>query len=174
MLDGLRENDWTAPRNLRRELRLSRRPSVSWSMLRSAPSGRNWPRRSALTLADCKALQDARPSTGLYRGFSGEGDEDFLERHFTDNDADPASILEEQGRQAAAGLGHWPPSRARENDDGALLRTGPPTCARSARSWGWGKSRVCQLPGRAIAHLRAQIVGEVPKAAKRLKEKARG
>jgi hypothetical protein len=47
MLDGLRENDWL-PRNLRRECAVSRRPSVSWSMLTAGrrQSG-NWPRRSA-------------------------------------------------------------------------------------------------------------------------------
>ena len=39
---------------------------------------------------------------------------------------------------------------------------------------GVSESRVCQLHSQAIARLRAQIVGEVPKAAKRLKEKARG
>jgi RNA polymerase sigma factor for flagellar operon FliA len=36
------------------------------------------------------------------------------------------------------------------------------------------ESRVCQLHSQAIARLRAKITGEVPKAAKRRKETARG
>jgi len=39
---------------------------------------------------------------------------------------------------------------------------------------GVSESRVCQLHSQAIARLRTQITGEVPKAAKRRKEKASG
>jgi RNA polymerase sigma factor for flagellar operon FliA len=174
MLDGLRENDWL-PRNLRRELR---RIEAAISQLEHAhgraPSERELAEALGMTLADYqKTLQDARGHQLVYiEDFSGEGDEDFLERHFTDNDADPASILEERGvkQLLVSAIGRF---RARENDDGALLRTGPQP-ARDRRGHGVSESRVCQLHSQAIARLRAQIVGEVPKAAKRLKEKARG
>jgi hypothetical protein len=41
-----------------------------------------------------KTLQDARGHQLVYfEDFAGDGDEDFLERHFTDNDADPPAIF---------------------------------------------------------------------------------
>ena len=51
-----------------------------------------------MTLADYqKTLQDARGHQLVYfEDFVGEGDEDFLERHLTDDNADPAEILAEQ------------------------------------------------------------------------------
>jgi RNA polymerase sigma factor for flagellar operon FliA len=138
MLDGLRENDWL-PRNLRRELR---RIETAINQLEHehgrAPSERELAEALGMTLADYqKTLQDARGHQLVYiEDFSGEGDEDFLERHFTDNDADPASHPGGAGRQAAAGLGHWPLARAREADDGASITNRTSTCAKSARSWG--------------------------------------
>jgi RNA polymerase sigma factor for flagellar operon FliA len=115
MLDGLRENDWL-PRNLRRELR---RIEAAISQLEHAhgraPSERELAEALGMTLADYqKTLQDARGHQLVYiEDFSGEGDEDFLERHFTDNDADPASILEERGvkQLLVSAIGRLPSAR---------------------------------------------------------------
>ena len=175
MLDGLRENDWL-PRNLRRELR---RIEAAISQLEHAhgraPSERELAEALGMTLADYqKSLQDARGHQLVYiEDFSGDGDEDFLERHFTDNDADPASILEEQGikQLLVAAIGSLP---EREKMMMALYYEQDLNLREIGEVMGVSESRVCQLHSQAIARLRAQIVGEVPKAAKRLKEKARG
>ena len=175
MLDGLRENDWL-PRNLRRELR---RIEAAISQLEHAhgraPSERELAEALGMTLADYqKTLQDARGHQLVYiEDFSGEGDEDFLERHFTDNDADPASILEERGvkQLLVSAIGRLP---EREKMMMALYYEQDLNLREIGEVMGVSESRVCQLHSQAIARLRAQIVGEVPKAAKRLKEKARG
>jgi RNA polymerase sigma factor for flagellar operon FliA len=127
-----------------------------------------------MTLADYqKTLQDARGHQLVYiEDFSGEGDEDFS------SGISPITMpIRRASWKSGASSSCWSRPlaafRARENDDGALLRTGPQP-ARDRRGHGVSESRVCQLHSQAIARLRAQIVGEVPKAAKRLKEKARG
>ena len=175
MLDGLRENDWL-PRNLRRELR---RIEAAINQLEHAhgraPSERELAEALGMTLADYqKTLQDARGHQLVYiEDFSGEGDGDFLERHFTDNDADPASILEERGvkQLLVSAIGRLP---EREKMMMALYYEQDLNLREIGEVMGVSESRVCQLHSQAIARLRAQIVGEVPKAAKRLKEKARG
>lgn len=173
MLDGLRENDWL-PRNLRRELR---RIEAAISQLEHAhgraPSERELAEALGMTLADYqKTLQDARGHQLVYiEDFSGEGDEDFLERHFTDNDADPASILEERGvkQLLVSAIGRLP---EREKMMMALYYEQDLNLREIGEVMGVSESRVCQLHSQAIARLRSQIVGEIPKAAKRRKEKA--
>ena len=140
-----------------------------------APSERELAEALGMTLADYqKTLQDARGHQLVYiEDFSGDGDEDFLERHFTDNDADPASILEERGvkQLLVSAIGRLP---EREKMMMALYYEQDLNLREIGEVMGVSESRVCQLHSQAIARLRAQIVGEVPKAAKRLKEKARG
>ena len=83
MLDGLRENDWL-PRNLRRELR---RIESAINQLEHAhgraPTERELAEALGMTLAEYqKTLQEARGHQLVYlEDFSGDGDEDFLDRH---------------------------------------------------------------------------------------------
>jgi RNA polymerase sigma factor for flagellar operon FliA len=128
-----------------------------------------------MSLADYqKTLQDARGHQLVYfDDFAGDGDEDFLERHFTDNDADPAVILEDRGVQAAlvAAIGQLP---EREKLMMALYYEQDLNLREIGEVMGVTESRVCQLHSQAIARLRSQIAGEVPKVVKRRKEKASG
>ena len=173
MLDGLRENDWL-PRNLRRELR---RIETAMSQLEHehgrAPSERELAEALGMTLADYqKTLQDARGHQIVYlEDFSGSGDEDF--RHFTDNDADPVSILEDQGvkAQLVSAISQLP---EREKLMMALYYEQDLNLREIGEVMGVTESRVCQLHSQAIARLRAQITGEIPAAKKRRKEKACG
>lgn len=105
--------------------------------------------------------------------FSGSGDEDFLERHFTDNDADPVSILEDQGvkAQLVSAISQLP---EREKLMMALYYEQDLNLREIGEVMGVTESRVCQLHSQAIARLRAQITGEIPAAKKRRKEKACG
>lgn len=175
ILDGLRENDWL-PRNLRRELR---RIEATINQLEhahgGAPSERELADALGMSLADYqKTLQDARGHQLVYlEDFAGDGDEDYLERHFTDNEADPAAILEDQGIKAmlVAAIGQLP---ERERLMMALYYEQDLNLREIGEVMGVTESRVCQLHSQAIARLRAKITGEVPKAVKRRKEPARG
>ncbi|MCL2344597.1 MAG: RNA polymerase sigma factor FliA [Desulfobulbus sp.] len=175
MLDGLRENDWL-PRNLRRELR---RIETAIGQLEHehgrAPSEGELAAALDMSLADYQhTLQEARGHQILYYDdFTGEGDESFLDRHLTDDAADPAAILEDRNlRQslvaAIAGL----PERERlmmslyYEQDLNLREIG--------EVMGVTESRVCQLHSQAVARLRARIAGELPKAAGKRKGKTLG
>jgi len=175
MLDGLRENDWL-PRQLRRELR---RIEAMINQLEHehgrAPSERELADALGMTLADYqKTLGDARGHQLLYfEDFTGEGDEDFLERHFTDNDADPLSLLEEKGLQQAlvAAIERLP---EREKLMMALYYEQDLNLREIGEVMGVTESRVCQLHSQAVARLRSQIVGQLPVAKKKRGEKASG
>lgn len=164
------------PRNLRRELR---RIETAINQLEHehgrAPSERELAEALGMSLGDYqKTLQDARGHQLVYfEDFSGEGDEDFLERHFTDNDADPAAILEDRGVKEAlvSAISQLP---ERERLMMALYYEQDLNLREIGEVMGVTESRVCQLHTQAIARLRSQIAGEVPKAAKRRKEKASG
>jgi RNA polymerase sigma factor for flagellar operon FliA len=170
MLDGLRENDWL-PRQLRRELR---RIEGAINQLEHAygrtPSERELADTLGLSLEDYqKTLHEARGHQLVYyEDFAGDGDEDFLERHFTDNDADPANILEDRNVKdmlvkAIEGL----PERERLMM--ALYYEQELNLREIGEVMGVTESRVCQLHSQAVARLRSQVIGEIPAIKKRRK-----
>ena len=175
MLDGLRENDWL-PRQLRRELR---RIEGMINKLEHThgrvPSESELAEALEMPLADYqKTLQEARGHQILYfEDFSGEEDEDFLERHFTDNDADPLRLLEDKSlRQAlVAGIERLP---EREKMMMALYYEKELNLREIGEVMGVTESRVCQLHSQAIARLRSQVLDEVPILKKKRKENALG
>lgn len=175
MLDGLRENDWL-PRNLRSELR---RIEAAISQLEHeygrVPSEKELASALGMSLADYqKTLSDARGHQLVYfEDMDGDGDENFLERHFTDNEADPAAILEDKKIREllVSAIGKLP---EREKMMMALYYEQDLNLREIGEVMGVTESRVCQLHSQAIARLRSQIVGEVPQARKRRKEKGHG
>ncbi len=175
MLDGLRENDWL-PRNLRRELR---RIEGAINQLEHAhgraPSERELAEALGVSLEEYqKTLHEARGHQLVYfDDFASDGDEGFLERHFTDNDADPANILEDKKvkETLVAAISRLP---ERERLMMALYYEQELNLREIGEVMGVTESRVCQLHSQAIARLRSQIVGELPAAKKRRKEKVNG
>ena len=175
MLDGLRENDWL-PRNLRRELR---RIEAAMSQLEHAhgrvPSERELAEALGLSLGDYqKTLQDARGHQLVYfDDFAGEAGEDFLERHFTDNEADPANIFSDRSvkEQLVKAIENLPD---REKLMMALYYEQDLNLREIGEVMDVTESRVCQLHSQAIARLRSQFLGELPIAKKRRKERAVG
>ena len=161
MLDGLRENDWL-PRNLRRELR---RIETAINQLEHehgrVPSEKELAEALGMPLADYqKTLQDARGHQLVYfDDLAGEGDEGFLERHFTDNAADPAAILEDKSVKASliTAIGELP---EREKLMMALYYEQDLNLREIGEVMGVTESRVCQLHSQAISRLRAKILGE--------------
>lgn len=175
MLDGLRENDWL-PRQLRRELRrIEGMINQLEHKFGRSPTEKELAEALGMTLAEYqKTLGDARGHQLLYfEDFTGEGDEDFLERHFTDNDSDPLNILEEKKLQVSlvAAIGRLP---EREKLMMALYYEQDLNLREIGEVMGVTESRVCQLHSQAIARLRSQIVGDLPLAKKARKEKVSG
>ena len=175
MLDGLRENDWL-PRNLRRELR---RIEAAITQLEHAhgraPSESELADTLGMSLADYqKTLLEARGHQLVYfEDISGDDDEDFLERHLTDNSANPAAILEDRSIKAllVASIERLP---EREKLMMALYYEQDLNLREIGEIMGVTESRVCQLHTQAIARLRSQIAGEVKKPTRRRKEAANG
>lgn len=162
MLDGLRENDWL-PRQLRRDLR---RIEAALTQLEHAhgrvPSEKELADSLGMTLAEYqKTLQDARGHQILYfEDFIEEGDEDFLERHFTDDDSDPARLFEDQNlRESLASAIERLPER--EKLVMALYYEQDLNLREIGEVMEVTESRVCQLHSQAVLRLRAQVLGEV-------------
>jgi RNA polymerase sigma factor for flagellar operon FliA len=170
MLDGLRESDWL-PRNLRRELRRieSAIKELEHANGRS-PSERELAEALGMSLADYqKTLLEARGHQLVYfEDFSGEGDEDFLERHFTDNDADPLNILEDKNFKSlmVQAIEKLP---EREKMMMALYYEQDLNLREIGEVMGVTESRVCQLHTQAVSRLRGQLVGQIP-AIKKLRK----
>ena len=175
MLDGLRESDWL-PRNLRRELRRIEGMITQLEQQRGrAPSESELAEALGMTLADYqKTLQEARGHQLVYfEDFSGDDDEDFLERHFTDNDADPARLLEDRSLREAlvAAIERLP---EREKMVMALYYEQELNLREIGEVMGVTESRVCQLHSQAIARLRSQVAGGLPAAKARKRKGASG
>lgn len=175
MLDGLRENDWL-PRQLRRELR---RIETMIGQLEHA-HGRA-PTESELAVALGMTLPEYQKILGEARGhqllyfedFVGEDDEDFLERHFTDDAVNPLNILAEKSLQEAltVAIERLP---EREKLMMALYYEQDLNLREIGEVMGVTESRVCQLHSQAVARLRAHILGEDAPIKKRRKGKAGG
>lgn len=159
MLDGLRENDWL-PRSLRREMR---RVEAAIHQLEQesgrAPSEKELSEALGMPLADYqKMLHDARGHQLVYyEDMAGDGDEDFLERHFTDNEADPARMLEDQDtrRNLVQAIEALP---EREKLMMGLYYEQELNLREIGEVMGVTESRVCQLHSQAIARLRARLL----------------
>lgn len=169
MLDGLRENDWL-PRSLRREMR---RIEAAIQQLEQqtgrTPTERELADSLGMPLAEYqKMLHDARGHQLIYlEDLTGDGDEDFLERHLTDNDADPAALLEDldMRRHLVKAIEALP---EREKLMMGLYYEQELNLREIGEVMGVTESRVCQLHSQAIARLRASLLlGEQAPARKR-------
>jgi len=161
MLDGLRENDWL-PRSLRRNCR---RIEAAITQLEQA-SGRV-PTESELadslgmTLADYQeTLQEVRGHQLVYiEDIVAERGEDFLERHFVDESADPARLVadDELRRQLVQAIGLLP---ERERLMMALYYEQDLNLREIGEVMGVSESRVCQLHSQAVLRLRSRLFGD--------------
>lgn len=161
MLDGLREND-TLPRHLRREMR---RIEEAISQLEQSfgrpPTETELSTQLGVPLEEYqKTLHEARGHQLLYfEDFAGDDDEGFLDRHFTNDDANPARLLENQDlrRSLIRAIEQLP---EREKLMMGLYYEQELNLKEIGEVMGVTESRVCQLHSQAISRLRAEVLGE--------------
>ena len=163
MLDGLRDNDWL-PRSVRREMRrIEEMVSRLEQQHGRPPAERELAAALGVTLEEYqKMLLEARGCQLVYfEDFIKEGDEDFLERHFTDSKADPVNILEEQSVRDVLikGIEDLP---EREKLVMALYYEQDLNLREIGEVMEVTESRVCQLHSQAIVRLRSRIMGCEP------------
>ena len=160
MLDGLRENDWL-PRSLRRDFR---RIEVAISKLEQqygrTPSEQELASALSMTLVDYqKMLQDARGHQLIsFEDMVENGEDDYLERHLTDESNEPSKILEDQSLRnlLVQGIELLP---EREKMMMALYYEQDLNLREIGEVMGVSESRICQLHSQAVARLRARIFG---------------
>lgn len=160
MLDGLRENDWL-PRSLRREMR--RIESAIHQLEQQngrQPTEKELAEALAMSLADYqKMLQEARGYQLVYfEDFSGDDEDDFLDRNVVSTGMDPLEMLEDKAmREGLVRAIEDLPEREKMvmglyyEEDLNLREIG--------EVLGVSESRVCQLHSQAIARLRSRITG---------------
>lgn len=170
MLDGLREDD-SMPRGLRRDMRRVESAMQSLEQrLGRAPSELELAEEMGVPLADYQqTLQDARGHQLVYfEDFNGSEDEDFLERHIADQDANPLEQLEEADlrRTLVKAIEDLP---EREQLVMGLYYEEELNLREIGEVLGVTESRVCQLHSQAVARLRARVFadGTAPLAARR-------
>ena len=164
MLDGLRENDWV-PRSVRREMR-----RVEAAILQLEHQHGRQPTETELAAALDMPLADYQRLLGDARGHqllsledmgghSGDGDEEFLDRHETGASQDPLALLLEDDMRGALvrGIEGLP---EREKLVMSLYYEEELNLREIGEVLGVTESRVCQLHSQAIARLRAQVLGE--------------
>ncbi|MQY51616.1 RNA polymerase sigma factor FliA [Rhodocyclus tenuis] len=174
MLDGLRENDWL-PRSLRRDFR---RVEATIARLEQengrAPSEQELAAALDMSLADYqKMLQEARGHQIIYfEDMTDEAGEDFLERHFTDDSADPLNQLEDRKLRESLvkGIEALP---EREKLMMALYYEQDLNLREIGEVMGVTESRVCQLHTQAVARLRSRLFGEKSAAGKGARKEPR-
>lgn len=171
MLDGLRENDWL-PRSLRRDFRrIEEAIAQLEQQYGRAPAEKELAAALGMSLAEYqKMLQDARGHQLIsFEDMVEEGDEDFLERHLTDDSGEPSKILEDEAlrRILVQGIEALP---EREKMMMALYYEQDLNLREIGEVMGVTESRVCQLHSQAVARLRARVFGD---AGVKIKKKAK-
>ncbi len=161
MLDGLRENDWL-PRSLRRDFRrIEEAIAQLEQQYGRVPAEKELAAALGMSLGDYqKMLQDARGHQLIsFEDMVEEGEEDFLERHLTDDSGEPSKILEDEAlrRILVQGIEALP---EREKMMMALYYEQDLNLREIGEVMGVTESRVCQLHSQAVARLRARVFGD--------------
>jgi RNA polymerase sigma factor for flagellar operon FliA len=159
MLDELRGTDWV-PRSVRKNQRdISGAVHHLEQRLKRAPSDLEIAAHMKLTLDDYhEMLTDVRGAQLVYSDDydSDDGENHFLDRHTSDEAADPAAQLEDMRfRQAlVAAIGNLP---EREQYVMSMYYEHDMNLKEIAAVLGVTESRVCQLHSQSVARLRAKL-----------------
>lgn len=162
MLDGLRENDWL-PRSLRRDMR---RIEAALHKLEQSngrpPSETELAESLGVSLAEYQhMLHEARGHQLVYlEDFSYDEDDNYLDRHFANPEADPLRLFEDADmrRRLVESIDLLP---EREKLVMALYYDEELNLREIGEVLGVTESRVCQLHSQAVARLRVSVLGGV-------------
>jgi len=161
MLDGLREDD-SMPRGLRRDMRrVESAMQTLEQRLGRTPTETELAAEMDMPLAEYQQLlQEARGHQLVYfEDFNSSEDEDFLERHIADPDANPLGLLEDADlrRVLVQAIEDLP---EREQLVMSLYYEEELNLREIGEVLGVTESRVCQLHSQAVARLRARVFAD--------------
>lgn len=158
MLDELRGTDWL-PRSLRRDMRrIEAAVHRLQQSLGRAPVESEIAKELGISLSEYQQmlLESRGAQLIYYEDFQGEGDEDFFERHATDDDENPLALLQDDRFRAALikAIDQLP---ERERLMMALHYEQDLNLREIGEVMGVTESRVCQLHSQAVARLRSSL-----------------
>lgn len=161
MLDSLREADWL-PRGIRREMRRVEAAIHALEHQHGRPPNETELATSLdMSLPDYqRLLLEARGHQLVYlEDLSGEGGDDFLDRHASGKPTDPLTLLEDADLRNAMvrAIDQLP---EREKMMMALYYEQDLNLREIGDVMGVTESRVCQLHSQAIARIRTVVVGD--------------
>jgi RNA polymerase sigma factor for flagellar operon FliA len=159
MLDELRGNDWMSRGDRRHQRSIEAAVHKLEQKLGRAPSEGEIAAELGMKLADYQELLSKVRGTQLVylEDMSGdEGDEDFLDRHVADTEANPLSRLSDRKMREAlvAAIENLP---EREQYVMSMYYEHDMNLKEIAAVLGVTESRVCQLHSQSIARLRARL-----------------
>ncbi len=159
MLDELRGNDWMSRGDRRHQRSIETAVHKLEQKLGRAPSEGEIAAELGMKLTDYQELLGKVRGTQLVylEDMSGDdGDEDFLDRHVADNDANPLARLTDRKMREAlvAAIENLP---EREQYVMSMYYEHDMNLKEIAAVLGVTESRVCQLHSQSIARLRAKL-----------------
>ena len=163
MLDELRGNDWMSRGDRRHQRSIEAAVHKLEQRFGRAPSEGEIAREMGLPLTEYQELLGKVRGTQLVylEDMSGDdGDDDYLDRHVADDDANPLAPPAGPAHARGAGGGHQAPARARAVRDEHVLRARhePEGDRRRARRDREPRLPAAQPVHRAAAHQAARVV----------------
>jgi RNA polymerase sigma factor for flagellar operon FliA len=158
MLDELRGGDWMSRGDRRHQRSIEAAVHKLEQRLQRAPSESEIADEMGMILGDYQELLGKVRGTQLFHleDLSGEGGDDFLDRHVADEGANPLAMLQDQRMREALveAIGRLP---EREQHVMSMYYEHDMNLKEIAAVLGVTESRICQLHSQSIARLRSKL-----------------
>jgi RNA polymerase sigma factor for flagellar operon FliA len=158
MLDELRGGDWMSRGDRRHQRSIEAAVHKLEQKLQRAPSESEIADEMGMLLADYQELLGKVRGTQLFylEDLSGDGGDDYLDRHVADEAANPLAMLQDQRMREALveAIGRLP---EREQHVMSMYYEHDMNLKEIAAVLGVTESRICQLHSQSIARLRSKL-----------------